>query len=230
MHKNKALIKALKFLNVAKAMAESWQKQGIVVGSELSNKLDEIEFSDHYCDGWTVDGGLIVIGNWNEPTEIKALDKKFHLLTRIFQIFEKQLHLTIEWSDTGQICQNEQCGGFIRTEAAHYFDKIEMPVFIVNVGNVCPTCIRAEPSDYITQLLGSETEHDKLGIDFSKHGYEIYNNGESIGISRSQKQFAERIRETGIYEVIFQRVRDEENYCDKIRAWVPKGSQKRAVH
>lgn len=237
MHKNKALIKALKFLNVAKAMAESWQKQGIVVGSELSNKLDEIEFSDHYCDGWTVDeGGIIAIGNWNDPDSVKSLDSRYHLLSRLVTIFER-LHITVEWCDMGCICQEDGCGGFIRTEPGHYFDKLEMPIFIDDIGYVCGNCIRNDPNNYIEQLTDSDTLYDELGIDFSKHGYERLLNGDkrtqTIDITsrlQSQKAFADRIRDTGICDIIFQRTNDENGYPTRLCAWVPKGAQRKAVH
>ena len=224
-------IQAQKFakaaIGAAIELAHKWSLDEGQYTCDLQQQLQSIQFATHYCNGAIVQGEakLIAVGVWNEPRSLRH-SPQYHLIAKLKGIFET-LGIVCEWSTRGLICGNKDCRGYAPTWSNDKLEKYEFPIYIPTLeSHICPTCIRADVIPYIHALLCSEDDHQKidwLDIDFSSHGFELYNGGAKEEMDNYYKVSAALIkplRKEWGERFILQATKGEHGES-MVRAWIP---------
>lgn len=173
------------------------------------SQLDDIRCCGEYAEPGYTDpaSGLIVFGNWNNPSEYVAETREFKTLDntmqRVAKLLEK-LGAELEWSDEWSECSD--CNRAVRTSSNSY--GWQQSFAFVNDKLLCAECIESDPADYLEGLEGNHRHCVTFDLDLEANGYRHFagdfENGLHPGQAADPELIAKALKAQGINRFIFR--------------------------
>jgi len=172
----------------------------------LENIAEAMGYDIQYAEGCAepgYDDKPVVLGNWNERYDRvgKITDNTMPRLARLFE----KLGYAVEWEDEWIICGG--CNKIIRSQGNSYSWR---QYFWLNPDECdvsCGNCVKDDPADYLKHLSGNWRNCDTIGLDLSKHGYAMHEEGFEAGWydrHDEPEEVADTLYVMGITDFIFK--------------------------